>query len=178
MCRFRRHQKGYPVREKGTGRIRTIPLPENKIEEIRSRIARLEDDGETAYHRLARRLVEEDKADPEDKSNSGKTAWDAAIENKAMKIAAFLSGSDPMLTNFGLARQHGHIPGYVHEGYGGTGCHSAFGADLQTVCEHKDMYDFESKSPLACAFSWFDSIQDAPAMILNGGANPELPFPE
>ena len=47
--------------------------PENKIEEIRSRIARLEDDGETAY-RLARRLVEEDKVDPEDKSNSGKTA--------------------------------------------------------------------------------------------------------
>ena len=38
--------------------------PENKIEEIRSRIARLEDDGETAY-RLARRLVEEAKADPE-----------------------------------------------------------------------------------------------------------------
>lgn len=36
--------------------------PENKIEEIRSRIARLEDDGETAY-RLARRLVEEDKAE-------------------------------------------------------------------------------------------------------------------
>lgn len=27
LCRFRRHQKGYPVREKGTGRIRTIPLP-------------------------------------------------------------------------------------------------------------------------------------------------------
>lgn len=47
--------------------------PENKIEEIRSRIARLEDDGEAAY-RLARRLVEEDKTDPEDKSNSGKTA--------------------------------------------------------------------------------------------------------
>ena len=51
------------------------------------------------------------------------------------------------------------------------------GADLQTVCEHKDMYDFESKSPLACAFSWFDSIQDAPAMILNGGANPNYRFP-
>lgn len=36
---------------------------------------------------------------------------------------------------------------------------------------------FESKSPLACAFSWFDSIQDAPAMILNGGANPNYRFP-
>ena len=80
--------------------------PENKIEEIRSRIARLEDDGETAY-RLARRLVEEDKADPEDKSNSGKTAWDAAIENKAMKIAAFLSGSDPDVDE--LSALHGNM---------------------------------------------------------------------
>ena len=100
--------------------------PENKIEEIRSRIARLEGDDETAY-RLVRRLVEEDKADPEDKSNSGKTAWDVAIENKAMKIAAFLSGSDPDIDELSALQQHGHIPGHVHEGYGGTGCHSAFG---------------------------------------------------
>ena len=28
------------------------------------------------------------------------------------------------------------------------------GADLQTVCEHKDMYDFESKSHPCQIFSW------------------------
>lgn len=151
--------------------------PENKIEEIRSRIARLEDDGETAY-RLARRLVEEDKADPEDKSNSGKTAWDAAIENKAMKIAAFLSGSDPDVDE--LSALHGNMDIFQAMYMKDMEALDAIlrsGADLQTVCEHKDMYDFESKSPLACAFSWFDSIQDAPAMILNGGANPNYRFP-
>ncbi|MCS2761601.1 hypothetical protein NXV13_11280 [Bacteroides ovatus] len=52
------------------------------------------------------------------------------------------------------------------------------GADLQTVCEHKDMYDFESKSPLACAFSWFDSIQDAPYHDSERRSESELPFPE
>lgn len=151
--------------------------PENKIEEIRSRIARLEDDGEVAY-RLARRLVEEDKADPEDKSNSGKTAWDAAIENKAMKIAAFLSGSDPNVDE--LSTLHGNMDIFQAMYMKDMEALDAIlrsGADLQTVCEHKDMYDFEGKSPLACAFSWFDSIQDAPAMILNGGANPNYRFP-
>lgn len=151
--------------------------PENKIEEIRSRIARLEDDGEAAY-RLARRLVEEDKADPEDKSNSGKTAWDAAIENKAMKIAAFLSGSDPDVDE--LSARHGNMDIFQAMYMKDMGALDAIlrsGADLQTVCEHRDMYDFEGKSPLACAFSWFDSIQDAPAMILNGGADPNYRFP-
>lgn len=151
--------------------------PENKIEEIRSRIARLEDDGEAAY-RLARRLVEEDKTDPEDKSNSGKTAWDAAIENKAMKIAAFLSGSDPDVDE--LSTLHGNMDIFQAMYMKDMEALDAIlrsGADLQTVCEHKDMYDFEGKSPLACAFSWFDSIQDAPAMILNGGANPNYRFP-
>lgn len=151
--------------------------PENKIEEIRSRIARLEDDGEAAY-RLARRLVEEDKVDPEDKSNSGKTAWDAAIENKAMKIAAFLSGSDPDVDE--LSALHGNMDIFQAMYMKDMEALDAIlrsGADLQTVCEHKDMYDFEGKSPLACAFSWFDSIQDAPAMILNGGANPNYRFP-
>ena len=151
--------------------------PENKIEEIRSRIARLEGDDETAY-RLVRRLVEEDKADPEDKSNSGKTAWDVAIENKAMKIAAFLSGSDPDIDE--LSTLHGNMDIFQAMYMKDMGALDAIlrsGADLQTVCEHRDMYDFEGKSPLACAFSWFDSIQDAPAMILNGGANPNYRFP-
>lgn len=177
MCRFRRHQKGYPVREKELDESVQYRYPENKIEEIRSRIARLEDDGETAY-RLARRLVEEDKADPEDKSNSGKTAWDAAIENKAMKIAAFLSGSDPDVDE--LSALHGNMDIFQAMYMKDMEALDAIlrsGADLQTVCEHKDMYDFEGKSPLACAFSWFDSIQDAPAMILNGGANPNYRFP-
>ena len=137
--------------------------PENKIEEIRSRIARLEDDGETAY-RLARRLVEEDKVDPEDKSNSGKTAWDAAIENKAMKIAMpSFPEATPMLTNFRYL--HGNMDIFQAMYMKDMEALDAIlrsGADLQTVCEHKDMYDFESKSPLACAFSWFDSILDAP----------------
>ena len=108
--------------------------PENKIEEIRSRIARLEDDGETAY-RLARRLVEEDKADPEDKSNSGKTAWDAAIENKAMKIAAFLSGSDPDVDE--LSALHGNMDIFQAMYMKDMEALDAIlrsGADLQTVC--------------------------------------------
>ncbi len=151
--------------------------PESKIEEIRSRIARLEEEDETVY-RLARKLVEEEKIDPEDKSNCGKTAWDAAIENKAMKIAAFLSGSDPDIDE--LSALHGNMDIFQAMYMKDMGALDAIlrsSADLQTVCEHRDMYDFEGKSPLACAFSWFDTIQDAPAMILNSGADPNYRFP-
>lgn len=151
--------------------------PESKTEEIRARIARLEAEDETAY-RLARRLVEEGRTDPEDRSNSGKTAWDAAIENKAMKIAAILSGSDPDIDR--LSALHGNMDIFqamYSKNMEALDAILRSGADLQTVCEHKEMYDFEGKSPLACAFSWFDTIQDAPAMILNSGADPNYRFP-
>lgn len=95
-----------------------------------------------------------------------------------MKIAAFLSGSDPDVDE--LSALHGNMDIFQAMYMKDMEALDAIlrsGADLQTVCEHKDMYDFESKSPLACAFSWFDSIQDAPAMILNGGANPNYRFP-
>ena len=150
---------------------------ENKIEEIRGKIAMLEKEEETAY-RLARRLVEEGKIDPENKSNSGKTAWDTAIENKAMKIAAILSGSDPDIDK--LSAVHGNMDIFQAMYMKNMEALDAIlcsGADMQTVCEHKGMYDFEGKSPLACSFSWFDTIQDAPIMILNSGANPNYRFP-
>ncbi len=151
--------------------------PENKTAEIRDRIARLEEEDETAY-RLARRLVEEGKTDPEDRSNSGKTAWNAATENKAMKIAAILTGSDPDVDK--LSALHGNMDIFQTMYMKNMEALDAIlrsGADMETVCVHKDMYDFEGRSPLACAFSWFDSIQDAPAMILHAGADPNYRFP-
>lgn len=151
--------------------------PENKIEDIRAKIIKLETDDETTY-RLAKKLVDEGKIDPEDKSNSGKTAWVVAIENKAMKIAAMLTGSDPDTDEF--AARHGNMDIFqamYSQNMDALEALLCSGVDLQTVCEHKDMYDFEGKSPLGCAFSWFDTLKEAPAMILNAGADPNYRYP-
>lgn len=151
--------------------------PETKIEDIRARITKLEADDETAY-RLAKKLVSEEKVDPEDRSNSGKTAWDVAIENKAMKIAAMLTGSDPDTDEY--AARHGNLDIFqamYSQNMDALDALLCSGVDLQMVCEHKEMYDFEGKSPLGCAFSWFDTLKEAPAMILNAGADPNYRYP-
>lgn len=151
---------------------------ESSIEQIRGKIAGLEKDDATVC-RLVRRLIEEGKVDPEDKSDCGRTAWDEALDNKAMKIAAILSGGDPDIDK--LSAMHGNMDIFqamYRQNMEALEAVLCSGTDLQTVCVHKEMDEFAGKSPLGCAFCWFDYIKDAPAVILNGGADPNYRFPD
>lgn len=105
---------------------------------------------------MVRRLLASGQIDSDDKTGNGETAWDIAIENKAMKIAALLSGSDPETDE--LAARHGNMDLFQAMWKRNTDALNALldsGVELQTVCEHKEMYDFYGKSPLACALTWF-----------------------
>ena len=126
---------------------------------------------------LVRRLLASGQIDPEDKTGSGKTAWDIAIEYKAMKMAALLSGSNPETDE--LAARHGNMDVFQAMWSKNTDALAALlesGAELQTVCEHKEMYDFHGKSPLACALTWFHEFPEFAEMLLKAGADPNYRF--
>lgn len=150
---------------------------EDKIKEIQEKIAQFENDEETTCH-LVRKLVNEDKIDIDDKSDNGKTALDEAIEINATKIAAILSGSDPDTDKSSAIHGNMNIfQAMYNENIEAIKALLKEGIDLQTVCEDKNMYDFVGKSPLGCAFCWFDDLKDIPTMILNLGADPNYRFP-
>lgn len=128
---------------------------------------------------LVRRLLASGQIDPEDKNGSGKTAWDIAIEEGAMRVAALLSGSDP--DEDGRAAIHGNMDVFQALWTKNMPALAALldaGVELQSACEHGDMYDFHGKSPLACALMWLEELPDAVEMILNAGADPNWRFPD
>ena len=126
---------------------------------------------------LVRRLLASGQIDSDDKTGNGETAWDIAIENKAMKIAALLSGSDPETDE--LAARHGNMDLFQAMWKRNTDALNALldsGVELQTVCEHKEMYDFYGKSPLACALTWFYDFPEFAELLLKAGADPNFRF--
>lgn len=155
-------------------------------DEMRER-KKAECEAEAEYYRniepnaleLVRKLLASGQIDPEDKSESGETAWDMAIGHKAMKIAALLSGSDPETDE--LAARHGNMDIFQAMWNRNTDAIAALldsGAELQTVCEHK-IYDFDGASPLACALKGFNEFPEFPEyaeMLLKAGADPNFRF--
>lgn len=126
---------------------------------------------------LVRKLLASGRIDSEDKTGNGETAWDIAIGDKAMKIAALLSGSDPETDE--LAARHGNMDVFQAMWGRNTDALAALldsGVELQTVCEHREMYDFCGKSPLACALTWFDEFPEFAGMLLEAGADPNYRF--
>lgn len=157
---------------------RLYQYPESRVEAIRKGIDLLKEKDEQAF-RLARRLVEEGRIDVDDSSASGKTAWDSAIDYKAMKIAALLAGFDPDEDK--LAAIHGGMD--IFQAMYCKNMEALDAAllsrpDLQTVCEHKKLVEFLGKSPLGCAFDWFSTIPEAPVKLLEAGADPNYRYPD
>lgn len=52
------------------------------------------------------------------------------------------------------------------------------GAALQTLCEHKKLYDFYGRSPLACALLWFEELPGVAELLLEAGADPNYRSPD
>lgn len=157
---------------------RLYQYPENRIEDIRKKIDSLEEEDGKAFS-LIRRLVKEGRIDVEDKSASGKTAWDAAIEYRAMKIAALLAGFDPDIDK--IAAIHGGMDIFQAMYCKNMAALDAVllsRPDLQTVCEHKELVEFLGKSPLGCAFDWFSTIPEASVKLLEAGADPNYRYPD
>ncbi len=153
-------------------------------DEVRARKA-TECETSLAYYRdvekdslnLVRKLLANGQIDSDDKTGNGETAWDIAIEDKAMKIAALLSGSDPETDE--PAARHGNMDLFQAMWKRNTDALNALldsSVELQTVCEHKEMYDFYGKSPLACALTWFDDLPEFAEMLLKAGADPNFRF--
>lgn len=126
-----------------------------------------------------RLLLANGQIDPDGKSDSGSTPWDCAINSKSMKAAALLSGSDP--DHDELAALHGNMDIFQamwHNNLTALNALLRSGVELQTVCEHKEMYDFYGKSPLACALIRFREHPEMADMLLDAGADPNYRFGE
>ena len=126
---------------------------------------------------LVRRLLASGRIDSDDKTGNGETAWDIAIEDKAMKMAALLSGSDPETDE--MAARHGNMDVFQAMWSRNSDALAALldsGVELQTVCEHKEMYDFYGKSPLACALAWFHESPQFAEMLLKADVDPNYRF--
>ena len=121
----------------------------------------------------ARLLLESGQIDPEEKNDSGKMPFDIASENGARKIGALLSGQDPETDE--LAALAGGLDIFQALWYKDEAAWDALlrsGVETQTVCEDKNLSDFQGKSPLGCALSW--NNYPAAEMLLRGGADPNF----
>lgn len=121
----------------------------------------------------AKLILESGQIDPEDKNNSGKTVLEIATEAGARKIGALLSGQDPETDE--LAALAGGLDIFQALWYKDEAALDALlrsGAEVQTICESKKLFDFEGKSPLGCALTW----ENLPAaeMLLRNGADPNF----
>lgn len=121
----------------------------------------------------ARLILENGQIDPEEKNDSGKMPFDIASENGARKIGALLSGQDPETDE--LAALAGGLDIFQALWYKDEAAWDALlrsGVETQTVCEDKNLSDFQGKSPLGCALSW--NNYPAAEMLLRGGADPNF----
>ena len=96
----------------------------------------------------ARLILENGQIDPEEKNDSGKMPFDIASENGARKIGALLSGQDPETDE--LAALAGGLDIFQALWYKDEAAWDALlrsGVETQTVCEDKNLSDFQGKSP-------------------------------
>lgn len=148
------------------------------LDGIETKIKKLHEEGETAF-RLTQQILESGKIDPDERSDSGETPWDVAISEGAMKTAALLSGSEPGADS--QSALHGNMnlfQALYHKNRQAIEALIRPGAELQTICEDNNMYDFKGKSPLGCAFTWFDTFEEYIPKLLQAGADPNYRFPD
>lgn len=93
----------------------------------------------------AKRILENEQIDTEDKNNIGKTALDIAWETGARRIGALLSGQDPDTDE--LSALIGGLDVFQALWYKDMIALDAIlrsGTELQTVCEDKKLHDFKA----------------------------------
>lgn len=145
-------------------------------EDIRKSLEKLRET-EKQCNSTAKKLIESGQIDLDEKSNSGKTAFDISVEDGARWIGALLSGQDPETDELAaLAGGMDIFQALYRKDRKAIEALLRSGIDLQTACEYKDMYDFYGKSPLACALLWKDF--DIAEMLLMAGADPNWKSPE
>ena len=152
--------------------------PQKQIDEAKVKLATLRKQEKSIFE-LAKKLLESGLIDPEDKSDTGKTALDLAIEGGfATKVGSLLSGNDP--ENNELYSRAGGMDIFQALFYKNRTALEALlrlGTELQTTCEHKDMsHVFLGISPLSCALARSDF--EAAELILNAGADPNYCMPD
>ncbi|MCC8170905.1 MAG: ankyrin repeat domain-containing protein [Parabacteroides sp.] len=141
----------------------------HELEELREEEARCNE--------TAKRLLQSGQLDPEDKSNSGKTVFEVAMEYGARWVGALLSGRDPETDE--LAALMGGLDIFQALSCKDMKALDALlrsGVALQTVCEESKMHDFYGNSPLACALLWNNT--EAAEMMLRAGADPNYKSPD
>lgn len=152
--------------------------PQKKIDETQKKLIILQKQEESIF-KLAKKLLESALIDPEDKSDTGKTALDLAIEGGyATKVGSLLSGNDPEKNE--LYAQAGGMDIFQALFYKNRTALDTLlrlGVELQTSCEHENMsHLFGRISPLSCALA--SSNFEAAEMILNAGADPDYRMPD
>ena len=152
--------------------------PQKQIDETKAKLTTLWKQEKSIFE-LSKKLLESGLIDPEDKSDTGKTALDLAIEGGyATKVGSLLSGNDP--ENNELHAQAGGMDIFQALFYKNRTALNALlrlGAELQTTCEHENLsHLFLRLSPLSCAL--ISSNFEAVEMILSGGADPDYRMPD
>lgn len=149
---------------------------EKTMERMREELEKSRKEG-VEYYLTVKRLLDSGQFDLEDKNDSGKTPLDIAIEYGAKWIGALLVGQDPE-TDEVAARIGGMdiFHALYHKDKEALEALLDSGAELQTVCEHKDISDFNGNSPLACAL--IRNNVEAAERILQAGADPNYRTPK
>ena len=149
---------------------------EKEKERLRHELEELREE-EARCNETAKRLLQSGQLDPEDKSNSGKTVFDVAMEYGARWVGALLSGQDPETDE--LVALIGGLDIFQALSCKDMKAFDALlrsGVELQTVCEDSKMHDFYGNSPLACALLWNNT--EAAEMMLRAGADPNYKWPD
>ena len=149
---------------------------EKQKEEIRRQLETQRAE-EIRCNQTAQRLIESGQFDPDEKHTVGKTAFDIAMEYGARRVGALLAGQDPEQDE--LAASIGGLDIFQALYYEDMKALEALlhsGAELETVCGHREISDFYGNPPLACALVWNNT--EAVRMMLEAGADPNYKSPD
>ena len=119
---------------------------------------------------IIRLLLESGQIDPEDRSDSGKTPFDTAMELKGKKASALLKGLDPDNPHDAATGGMDIFQALRMNDNEAVKAILEDNPDLGEECSCRDMHDFIGLPPLSASLAWMNT--EAALMLLEAGANP------
>ena len=119
---------------------------------------------------IIRLLLESGQIDPEDRSDSGKTPFDTAMELKGKKASALLKGLDPDNPHDAATGGMDIFQALWMNDNEAVKAILEDNPDLGEECSCRDMHGFIGLPPLSASLAWMNT--EAALMLLDAGADP------